>query len=275
MKSIKSILIPTDFSENADKALDFAIEKFGLDKEFNIIHVYRVPYSGAMVSADIDNLLKNEREDQMLQLLMKYKDRYDDIDIQGYTLQGLLVDEILRFQKNKPSDVIILGTTGASGAIERMLGSNAANVMKNINIPTILIPRSTEIERPIKKILFASDLREVKRYETIHPLTGIARENDASIEILHLTENREDWSEIDREELKLDVVMGDIEHNFNFRKLTTAEDDILEFARDIEADMICVIARKHSFFYKLLHRSVTRQLSMHTTTPMLVLKETE
>jgi hypothetical protein len=63
---MKNIIIPTDFSKNATMAMDFAISNFNdPDASFWLTHVYRMPYSGAVVSVDLDDLLKKDREDEM------------------------------------------------------------------------------------------------------------------------------------------------------------------------------------------------------------------
>lgn len=273
MKKIKTILIPTDFSKNAGRAAEYAIQNLAApDVCFWLVHVYHIYYTGAVISVDLDDLLQQEREASLKKEAEALQIKYPKITIKYRAIQGLLVDVVTRLIDSQAIDLIVMGTKGASGVKEVLLGSNAANIMRNASIPIILVPDSAEI-RPIKRILFATDLQYINGYDSIQPLHAIAKETGAKIEILHLSEVIPDAIGMNREELRLDTVFMDVPHEFHFREQLATEDDILDYSHEIDADLIVVVSRQHGFFYRLLHRSVTRKLSMHTDLPVLVLKE--
>ena len=129
---MKNILIPTDFSENANHALAQAILTFpDPETRFLLVHVYRMPYSGAVISIDLDDLLMEEREAQLENQLDELRAKYPNIHISGRTLQGSLLDVITRLIKAEDIDFVVMGTTGATGAKGIFLGSNAANMVKH------------------------------------------------------------------------------------------------------------------------------------------------
>jgi nucleotide-binding universal stress UspA family protein len=270
---MKNILVPTDFSENANQALAQAILTFpDSETRFLLVHVYRMPYSGAVISVDLDDLLMEEREEQLEKQLVELRAKHPTIHITGRTLQGAILDVITRLIKAEDIDFVVMGTTGATGAKGVFLGSNAANMVKHSSVPVMLIPIMTEL-RPLKTLVLATDLKHIHGYETMHPIHEIAKQSGAILEILHLEDLDDVPIDVERETLLLDTVFSDLPHNFHVEPLLQPEDDIMEFADEINADLVIVVARNYGFFERLFHRSTSRKLSMVTNRPLLVLME--
>lgn len=270
---MKNIIVPTDFSENADNALNFAISNFNdVGTCFWLTHVYRMPYSGAMVTQDLDNLLKDDREEEMRKELIAARAKFPGLEIKGHAIQGSFVDVIMKIVKNESIDMIVMGTTGATGAKGVLLGSNAANIVKNATVPVLLYPNQCGVNST-SKVVFASDLEHVKGYETFLPIRQIVKETGAELDILHLEDSVENPIEDERESLLLDTIFVDLPHGFHTKELTYAEEDILEYANEVNADLIVVVARNYGFFERMVHRSTSRKLSMLTNVPLLILRE--
>jgi nucleotide-binding universal stress UspA family protein len=47
----------------------------------------------------------------------------------------------------------------------------------------------------------------------------------------------------------------------------------LDYAHEVDADLIAVVARSYGFFERIVHRSTSRKLSMLTNVPLLILRE--
>lgn len=270
---MKNIIIPTDFSENAKMAADFAISTFnGPDTVFWLTHVYRMPYSGAVVSVDLDNMLKEDRENELKNELKAFRAEYPELQIKGHAIQGMFVDVITKMVASEDIDMIVMGTTGASGAKGVLLGSNAANIVKHAQVPVLLYPKDCGINA-ISNVVFASDLKHVKGYETFQPIRQIVKDTGSKLDILHLENYEEGLIDVERESLLLDTIFVDLPHGFHVKELKHAEEDILDYAHDVNADLIVVVARTYGFFERIVHRSTSRKLSMLTNVPLLILRE--
>ena len=105
------------------------------------------------------------------------------------------------------------------------------------------------------------------------PIRQIAKETGAELDILHLEDSADQPVNEERESLLLDTIFVDLPHGLHVKELTYAEDDILDYAHDVNADMIAVVARSYGFFERLVHRSTSRKLSMLTDVPLLILRE--
>lgn len=273
MKNFKTILIPTDFSENARKAVEFAVTNFNSDETtFVLLHTYKLSHYGAVVSVDLDDILKDDRMKAMEEEKQWISENFPDIQLKTATYQGMVVDIVSRYTAANDVDLIVMGTKGATGAAEVLLGSNAANVVKSVKDPLILVPESV-IGRPVKEVLFATDLKETQAFETIQPLRTLLKKLEGRLEIVHISSTDDNREEMSKEELKLDTVFEDIDHKFNFLENQDVETGIMEFSDQVNADMIAVVARNYGLLERIFHKSITRKLSMHTTLPLLVLKE--
>lgn len=267
---MKNIIIPTDFSENVDRAIDFAITNFNApDTKFWLIHVYRMPYSGAVISTDVDDLLKDQREAFLNIQFEATLERYPNLKIKAQAIQGIFEDVIDKLIKEESIDLVVMGTTGTGGVL---FGSMAASIVKNVAAPVVLVPTNYDVA-PLSRVLFASDLQHVNGLESLDPLRQIVKSSGAILEILYLEDTDNVPVDEERESLLLDTVFADVPHNFSVRPLIQTEVDILEFATKINADLIVVVARSYGFFERLFHRSVTNKLSMLSDVPLLVLRE--
>lgn len=270
---MKNIIIPTDFSKNARLALDFAINNFNdPDTVFWLTHVYRMPYSGAVVSVDLDNLLKEDREEDMRKELIAARERFPDLQIKGHAIQGTFIDVISRIVENESIEMIVMGTTGATGAKGVLLGSNAANVVKHSKVPVLLYPNDCGV-KTMSKVVLATDLKHVRGYETFKAVRQIVKNTGSKLDILHLESSDDDAIANERESLLLDTIFVDLPHGFHTKEMKHPEEDILDYAHEVGADLVTVVARSYGFFERIVHRSTSRKLSMLTDVPLLILRE--
>ena len=273
MQKIKNILIPTDFSENANQAAELAISTFiDADVRFYLVHVYYLHYSGAVMTGDLEELIEKDRRELLDAQKAALLAKFPEAQISSDNIQGRLVDTVMRLIKHNEIDLVAMGTKGASGLQASLLGSNAANLVRALDIPVLLVPKDSGVES-IKKALFATDLKALNGFDTIEPLYNMVKSLGLKLHILNLTDGEGDPIEQDREELKLDSVFMGTDHSFHFRELKNAEDDIVDAAHEFEADMIVAVARHYGMIYRILHRSITRKLSMRSDLPLLILSE--
>jgi len=141
---ITHILIPTDFSAVANNALSYAIDlakKTGA--QIHVLHVKHVPVMDASFPAEtyqiyldeIDKAAKMGMEELEKNILKTSGVKYD-----LQTVMGFVHDELQHFVKRHDIDLIVMGTTGASGLQEIFIGSNAASVVSKSEVPVMVIP---------------------------------------------------------------------------------------------------------------------------------------
>lgn len=273
---MKNILVLTDFSKNANKALEFAALNFSASSnKIHLLNVYNLRYAGSVITQDLDNLLENERLNALNDQIDQTKSAYPGLQIESHLIQGHLIDAVSNFIEEFNVDYILMGTRGASEIEDILVGSNATTILKYINKPLILIP-FLWVPKRVKSVLFASDLNLIKFNQTIDALNSLVHSNHARVEILNLTKDEDSETfERETEEFLIDNAFLDVPHEFHYKKLEEASDDILETAHELKVDLIAVIPRTYSWFQQLMHKSTTRTLSLHSDLPLLILRDIE
>jgi len=274
---MKKILIPTDFSDTANKARDYAIQLAQLiDAEIILLNTYHIPYSGASAGTliNIDKIALEESEKAMELQLEYINSNYSNIKISTLCRAGLLVDSVKRISENSEVDLIVMGTTGASGSLENMLGSNTSALIGNIKVPIITIPKDSTINFP-KHIVAANDLSESGEEKLFDVLKEIAIDTSSSIDFLFIVKE-ENYAEKKIQRLKsadFDNTFDSEYHPFHFKENENIEDGILEYIDNKNFDLLVVVAHQRNFWEGLFHKSISKALVKHAKLPVLVLPE--
>ncbi len=148
--TLKSLIVPLDGSDLAEKVLPTAVE---LAKQRNLeivlIRAYNIPttaYAGVEGYAlPMDDLLKGMREEACEYLENKATDvKKLGIGRVSFTAkEGLAADEIISFAKTLPSGLIAMSTHGRSGVRRWVLGSVTETVVRHSENPVLVIRAST------------------------------------------------------------------------------------------------------------------------------------
>jgi len=144
MFTVASLLVPTDFSENAGKALDYAKEiARSTNAELHLIHVvepvvYPADWSYAQVGfADIEQELFNNAEKELGALA-------EHLRGEGFTVvtavrRGRASDEICSYCLQHGISIISIGTHGRSGLEHLLFGSTTERVLRKAPCPVLSV----------------------------------------------------------------------------------------------------------------------------------------
>lgn len=142
----KQILVPTDFSTYSDKALKEAIDiakqygsKIHLLHVINIVQQCSVDY--CMDNAIVEELGKQsfDRAQKMVGEEINKFPESKAVTIIPEVKKGTPYDEILKDQKEKNIDLIVIASHGSTGLIHYFIGSVAERVTKGAKCPVLLL----------------------------------------------------------------------------------------------------------------------------------------
>lgn len=139
MFDIKRILVPTDFSDASDAAMDYAA---ALAKSFNAqLYVLHVPGpNGESFEADFP----------FGEFLNAGWDRFAPFHPEYVLRIGAPAHGIVRFASDREVDVIIMGTHGHAGLRHLVVGSVAEHVIREADCPVLTV-------RPARQCATAGD----------------------------------------------------------------------------------------------------------------------
>jgi nucleotide-binding universal stress UspA family protein len=180
-----------------------------------------------------------------------------------------VVKDLSKFYKNC---IVVLGTKGASGIEEILIGSNAASILHSVNVPVLAIPADAAF-KGMKKILYASDFRSRKDDIALERLGKIACAFKSELMVLHIQTDNNAPTEPQRAKFEKYLCGNPLSFHIVKAFDKNTEQAILDFAKEKDADMIALLARKHGFLEGLFHTSVTSKVAFHTHRPFLALHE--
>jgi len=273
---IKNILVPVDFSASSKNALKAAIKvaKKASAKihMVNAVHIHTpLPHlrGGSLVQevvADYEEQVKAAFE-KLESEIIELKDVPHDTD----RFVAYLTDAIYSEVEKKDIDLVVMGTRAQHTMGERLLGSNAVDIIKMCDVPVLVIPETYTSFSP-EKIGFASDFLKVPDYGPLQILKDLAALYDAEVMVFHIAE------EIGEEEQKqIDKIKEALSSLKNFSIRIASYDKVTEgikhFAKSHELDVLALMPRKHNLFERLFVQSVTKTIAIDIDIPLLAFHE--
>ena len=277
--TIKRILVPTDFSECATKAVDLAIPMARrLGAEVLFLHLYPDPMGSLHIPSEGGNIRLSHAElghiKSELDLLVR---RAESLDVAA---RGVLVydrgnESIDDYADSYRVDLIIMGTHGLKGIAEWFAGSNAQYVTRHTDVPLLVVKDEVDSSR-IRNILFASSFEENVTAPMLF-LTELATYFDSTIHLLYV--NLAIHSiELDLARKKMENVSArfpDNKFTINFGETNDEEFAINKAAEKVGADLITLTPHDRDGVLRLFSHSIAENLVNHARMPVLVLPEAE
>ncbi len=267
---MKKILFPTDFSAAANDALAYALAFANRwDCELGLLHAYKV-YSPTGTLVSMEPFIEETARKEMQKTVADSQGLLHRPELlRSVLLRGDAIPVIASHAEEEKYDLIIMGTQGASGLREILLGSITAGVIRATEVPVLAIPANFTFQPP-QEIVLAMDQQGISDPTILSPLVAIAKTFDATIRIFHQDTGPGDIG-IDP---AIDDLLQGIEHSFHY-ELEEGEvyRSIRDFTAEISADMLCMIHRKRSFLEDIFHQSATRHTVNRTERPLLVLHD--
>ncbi len=282
--SMKNILIPTDFSENAWNAAQYAIELF--KEEECTLHFLNV-YTPAIASSRFmaASLNGGQLEDgahaaslrglEMLVGQIRKRYTYANQNYRTISSFSLLVDEIKSVVEEEGIELIITGTKGASGLEEVFMGSNTVRIIKSIkNCPVLAIPQHFEFTAPTE-IGFATDFNRFYTQSELQPMINLAHAFGANVRIVHVQYEIKALTELQQFNLSmlrkyLDTVPYYV-HTVS--ELNSVSKTLEVFSKELDIHLLAMLNYQHSYMEKMTREPVIKRVAFHTQIPLLVIPE--
>lgn len=263
------ILIPTDFSDNARQALNYALTLFEDHQlEVVLLNTWQIPHTGVGMLVSIEDILREEAERTMEELITELKsDARANFPIKGIVQPGALSDVVRSILRTEEFDYVVMGTLGADDVKKKLMGSNTANVVRSSSVPVIIVPMGTEVKLP-SKIAIATDFKGLHNTK-IGALLELVKKFNAEFEAVHV---------------ESEAVLAGQEPPASWKQAFSGLDpklvhivseDVAEgidgYVRNGGVSLLAVVRHDYGFFEGLFHRSVSRKLSMHVSCPMMII----
>ncbi|HXU27994.1 MAG TPA: universal stress protein [Bacteroidia bacterium] len=275
---MKTILVPTDFSKNAENALHYAInlaEK--THAKIILLHSFHIDYTNAYVPP---NIVEKEIEEAKVNSNKQLKILYNKVShhakhpIECVSSQNLAVDAILNAVKDHDVDLIVMGTAGATGMLGRQIfGTNSSRVIEKAPCPVIAVPENN-LHPDIKTIVYATTYLN-SDIDCLQNLVSTAKLFDANIQVVHVSLLTEDG---EHEKKRMEKFKQIVTKSIAYEKMTfktllghSIEERLERYMEERkDVDMLVMSAHYRNLMDKLFGKSITKVMALYLKTPLMI-----
>ncbi|MFD2872895.1 universal stress protein [Mucilaginibacter ximonensis] len=283
---MKTILIPTDFSETATHAARYGLYlAHHLKADLQLIHAFKVPAearAAAQSAWPLDDYeqVKHDSETE----LDKLRHQLELVNIATTSARDYIsrisctaeMGDVTTMTRNLVdhfrSPLVVMGMSGAGQLHRLLLGSNSRELIDKATFPVMLIPNRPSTYQ-LRKIAFATDLSS-SDIELIHSLVSLARPFSAEILIAHVTDAKYDPA---AHQHLVDRFLSEVTSKANYNKIYYRHIKSIDVDHGLDwlsehglIDMLAMVHRPHPVFEQLLKGSHTQRLAKHIDIPLLV-----
>lgn len=283
---MRTILVPTDFSDCSSDAVKYAIH-FAEKTERKLLFfnsTFLLIPAGSSAKKHL-NAVKSDKELKLKTLIEFIEKIYASLKIKRdenntrflVKVGNSVVVNITETISEQFIDLIIIGTHGATGFRKVFFGSNTASIIEQSFCPVLAIPHKYKFDG-IKTIAYASsDLNKLKK--ELKKIIPVTHKLEASLEIFHITrieEARFKWNDFNSKEF-----MKSLSRQFRFYNMSLYVIDgeknrlineIRDFVKHKEPDLLAMLTHKRSSFEKVFNTSKTKEISYQLNVPLMALK---
>jgi nucleotide-binding universal stress UspA family protein len=263
---MSKVLLSTDFSPNAERAAEYAIQLFGTDSTYLLLHMYEEPKGGAAnAMKDFRGIMKSDA----LDALKKEKARLVQSSGISSSHVQILADygsggrELAHLAENFNQKVIVMGHIGQSGIQTAFLGSIAFQTIRNSQIPVLLVP---DVDLPDPKGAVLATASEIPRFSV-----EMKRMNDLTrlpVSMLRVVHNESEISERFGKETIANYQRGEVTVKQVVAR--TPALGILKFMEEHPGYILSLIPRDRGFWQRLMGRtSLVQTMANRSKFPIL------
>lgn len=277
---MKTIIVPTDFSETAYNAARYALglaQQVGANR-IVLYHAYELIVPIPDVPTSVPVIDPEELKAASLEGLEKMKGELSKASPEGVAIEyraenHLLPANIDELCREEQADLIVMGITGGSQLEEILIGSNTIDVVKHTSCPVIIVPGKVTF-KPIRKVVFACDFKKIAETTPAEPIKKLLDAFNAELHVLNIEKSSRDFTpDTPIQSLLLDRLLHGYHPKYHFIDNDNVVEGITGFADKEQADLILTIPRKHGLFESIFKRSRTARLAYHTHIPLLAIHE--
>lgn len=271
---MKTIIVPTDFSETSENALNYAIELAKvIDATIVLLHVCEFQSSKNGFGSNIKPELVEKNNRILQQLDQHLKSTDPPIEFELCIRSKFIVKKIVEIAIEKRAELIVFGISETGIFEESVVGNNTSKAISNLVTPILMIPAKTKFKIP-SKIIFAADFSELKNNRPLTALLNFITFFNSRLFIVNVKGNDEKTpSKKIAAFINVRKILRKVNYSIHLAVNDSVVDGINDFVKEVDAEIVAIIPHKHNFFYNLFRSSKTKKMSIQSHVPLLALPE--
>lgn len=268
---MKKILVPVDFSEQSINAFNLAkvIAKKANSEIFllNVIEPY-MPFSEVGYTATEQDYLSHLKETSASHLQRLLEDN-PEFSIFSQVEIGSIFRVIRDYIQNNNIDLVVMGTQGASGLEEVLVGSNTEKIVRTATCPVLTVRNNLE-NFEVKALVFATNLRaeQVKAIEMLKNFQGFF---GAHLHLVYVNTPNSFLSSQEIKEQSNEFIKKANLNNFTLHVESDVNEEIgvIHAAESLKADIIAMGTHQRKGLAHWFAGSIAEDVVNHANRPVL------
>ena len=277
---MKKILVPTDFSQYAEYALQ-AAASIAKKQDATLSVVHMLGLSEAVISRD-----ESKKALEGLYYLKLAEKRFAEFLDKEY-LEGITIEttvenytvfsELGSIAEKRGADLIVMGSHGSSGWNEVFVGSNTEKVVRTSNIPVLVI-KGPSVGFSMNKAVFVSDFKEANLH-AYRQAMKVFKLFNTELKLLYVHLPGEDFKSTYEIEDRIVSFLSqsgldDAHHikNVAFINDYTVENGVFTYSKKIGAEVIAIPTHGRRGLSHFFSGSITEDIANHSKLPVITFK---
>lgn len=270
---MKTIIVATDFSTAALNAAEYAADMaLAIQANILLLHISEIPiaYLGMPVAAIEDEMMKDAKN-SLSQLKEQLMTRANGkLNIKTEIGAGVFFHELkVVCEKIKPYSVV-MGSQGTTAAERAFFGGHTIYAMKHLEWPLITIPPHAKFSQ-IKKICFACDFDKVVDSTPIDEIKRLVNDFHAELHVINSGKKESHQPDMIFESGLLQEMLISLNPQYHFITDGNTDESIINFVEKNNIDLLIALPKRHGLLKKLIQKSVSKQLVLHSHIPVLAI----
>ncbi|ALW86726.1 hypothetical protein AUC43_17560 [Hymenobacter sedentarius] len=267
-----AIVVLTDFFALANRALSYAAGlAVPLKAHLVLLHVR---HDGLLSPEEYSHKAARRDEKQLQQELNKLASS-QPVPAEVEISEDFLPEAVAEAVRHHQPQLLVLGRPGTAVAPMEVVTGAAMDLLRAVPYPLLIVPTVGWGDFPPRKLVLAVDGDEFTLFDNQGIMAQLLSALNATLTVLYVT-NQKDPGAAAGHRIRHAIHKSGLEELTQGRAPhmvyhTHAKDGILLGATELNADLLVVVARRHSLLGSLFHRSVTAQLISESAIPLLLL----
>lgn len=271
------ILVPVDFSKKSECAVKIAAQ-IGkkINSEIHLLHLVELPSgiidmgAGSNFSIPASMMYLRKVKEKIINLKKIFFDT-DQIIKHAIKFENPF-EGIKNYAIKNNANLIVMGSKGVSDFEEMIIGSNTEKVVRTSNIPVIVVKTDAN-KFKFKNLIFASNYDEENK-AAFKDFLAFAKKFNSKIHLLKInTISNFESSFVTNEKIKNFIEDFDLQRKtINIYNDISVVKGIINFAKEIDADLIALTTHGRSGLSSLFNGSIAKSVSKNVLRPVITFK---
>lgn len=275
---MQNILIPYDFSDTAENALNYAISLFENEPiNFTLLNVY-ISNKSTLLNEEYNeewfSEMDNESEENMRSIVSQCNLKTDHHIFKGIVKANSFIDALKETIRKEKIDLILTGTQGAHTFSEVFIGTNTLKIIRYTeNIPILAVPYNYTYV-PLHQIVFSTNFNRPFKTVELKPMIHLGFKKNSLLEVVFLSDETYLSDRQKENKKQIEQILDGFEVDFKKIEWIGSETATIEsHVENSKSELLVLINHRQNFFNRLTQENVIKKVTFHSKVPLLILPE--